>query len=339
MGYAEPGATETVTATLRRRRKTLTNNLENHNPLLRSMKAQRSIEMASGGRTIFEESLFQETGNVASYHGSQPFNMAINPVMTALEMDWKQFGGAIIINGREERMNSGDAQSINLMSGRIEALEYSLENFLNAALSGDGTADNGLAVSGMKYWITTTPTSGTVGGVDRSGSGAVWARNFKFATTTDTSGGAPGGSATSASNIKAYLNWCINSTMRGADKVKVLLAGQQHYEFLQNALQAMQVVMKDSQSVDAGYSSMSYLGIPVEMSMGGINFTGASTLATDRTYGVNTRFTKLVVHKDAYMEPLPEMQSINQDAKAQISVFMGNLVSRFPLGNFVMYDS
>lgn len=339
MGYAEPGATETVTATLRRRRKTLTNNLENHNPLLRSMKAQKTIEMATGGRTIFEESLFQETGNVASYHGSSPFNMAINPVMTALEIDWKQFGGAIVINGREERMNSGDAQSINLLSGRVEALEYSMENFLNAALAGDGTSDGGMSLSALKYWITTTPTAGTVGGVDRSGSGAVWARNFKFATTTDNSSGAPGGAATSASNIKAYYNWCINSTMRGNDKVKVLLAGQQHYEFLQSALQAMQVIMKDSQSADSGYSDLSYLGIPVAMASGGINFTGAAALATDRTYGVNTRFTKLVVHKDAYMEPLPEMQSINQDAKAQISVFMGNVMARFPLGNFVMYDS
>jgi hypothetical protein len=335
---AEPGATEYVTTTLRRRRKILTNNIENNNPVSRGMKEYDSFEMEPDGRTLFDEVSYQENATVAHYTGGAPIATAYNPTMTAFEVDWKQFAGSVQINGREQRINAGSLGTIKLLANRVKNLEFSLENFFNADLISDGTGDNGQQIGGLKYWVSSTPTSGTVGGIDRSTTGGTFARNFKFNTVSDTTGGAPGGVATTAATIKPYLNWCINSTTRSSDSVNLLLMGQSHFEFLQNAMQAIQRITDATQKAKAGFRMIDYEGIPTAM-CGGINFGGETQLATDRTYGLNLRHTRMRIHKDAYMEPLPEVQSINQDAKVQIVVFMGNMTSKFPAGNFVMFDS
>lgn len=335
---AEPGLTEIATTTLRNRRGLLTNNIENNNPVSRSMKEMETFEMEEDGRTLVEEVAYAENGTFTRYNGAQRISLAYNPTMTSFEVDWKQFAGSIVITGREKRMNGGTLGKIKLLKGRIVNLEYTLENNFNADLISDGTADGGLQMGGLKYWISSTPTSGTVGGIDRSSSANSWARNFKFDCLNDTSSGAPGGSATDASNIKARLNYCINSTTRFQDSVKVLLAGQQMFEYAQAAMQAIQRITSESKKAKAGFRELEYEGIPMIM-CGGINFGGQTQLATDRIYGVNTRYTKVRIHKDAYMEALPQVQSIDQDAEAKIVVFMGNVTCSLPKGNFVMFDS
>ena len=334
----EPGLSEIITTTLRRRRGTLTDNIENNNPVSRSMKEYDTFEMESGGRTLVEEVMFDENATVMRYHGGQVLNTNYNPTMTSFEVDWKQFAGAVVINGREERMNAGPEGKIKLLKGRITALEASLENFFNADLISDGTADGSLQMGGLKYWISTTPSSGTVGGIDRSTSAGSFARNFKFDTINDTTGGAPGGAATTAANIPTYLNYAINSTTRINDQVKVILAGQKYFEALQSAMLGLQRITRESTTGRSGYMNLYYNGIEVVM-CGGINFGGQTQVQTDRAYGVNTRYTKVRIHKDAYMEPLPEVQSINQDSKCKIVVFMGNMTCSAPALNFVMFDS
>lgn len=335
---AEPGLSERVVASLQRRRGILTDNIENHNPVARGMKEHDSFEMESGGRTLVDEVSYAENATVGHYYGGQLINTAYNPTMTAFEVEWKQFAGSVTINGREERENSGPDAMIKLFKGRIKNLEASLMNFFNADLISDGTADGGLQIGGLKYWVPTSEATGIKGGIDVSTTAGAFARNFAFDTVNDTTGGAPGGSATTAATIRPYLNWCINSTTRDSDSVDILLQGQAHFEMLQNAMQALQRITSETQKAKSGYRELVYEGIPVWM-CGGITFGSQTQLATDRTYGLNLKHTKMRIHKDAYMEPLPEVRSINQDAKVGISIFMGNMTSKFPRGNFVMFDS
>lgn len=334
---AEPGLSEIITTTQRRRQKMLRDNITNNNAILKSMKKYGGLKTIDGGYTILEEVLYAENDNYFRYAGGQIFPTAYNTTMTSFEYDWKQFGISIVINGREERMNSGVERAINLMMGRIEAAEFTLENNYNSDLLSNGTADGGKQIGGLALGISKTPTVGSLGGIDRSTTAGAFARNFKFDTINDTTGGAPGGAITSSSNIKTYYNYCINSTTRGTDRVKLLLAGQTHYQALQGAMQAIQIVT-DTKTAEAGYQNLIYEGIPVVMG-GGVDFGGQSLVQTDLTYGINTRYTKVQVHKDADMEPLPETQSLNQDAKVKLMVWMGNMTFSAPRLNFVMFDS
>lgn len=334
----EPGISELITATQRRRQKVLRDNISNNNPLVASIEAHDALELESGGRTILEEMFFDENDTFMRYFGGQVLNTSVNPVMTSAEYDWKQFAIAVVINGREERMNSGSEGVIKLMTSRIKAAEYTAENYYQQDLLSDGTSDGGLQIGGLKLIVSKTPTSGTVGGIDRSTTAGAFYRNFKFDTINDSTAPAPGGAATTAANIRQYLDYCINSTTRGQDRVKLLYQGQDHYQKLETALDALQVVQKEGSKVDAGFQTLRYKGIPVFMG-GGVNFGGQTQVETDLTYGLNTRFLKLRVHKDANFEPLPEVQSINQEVKVKLMIWMGNMTCSAPKLQFVMFDS
>lgn len=336
---AEPGLSEYVTMMQRRRQGVLRDNISNNNPLYASMEEYDGIEFEPGGRSILEEVFFAENGTYTRYYGGQQLSTAVNPVATSAEFDWKQTAIAVVINGREERMNSGKEAMIKLLSSRVKAAEYTLENNYQADMLSDGTSDSGLQIGGLKLLVSKTPTSGTVGGLDRSSSAAAFYRNVKFDTVNDSTAPAPGGVATSAATIRPYLDYCINQTTRNQDRVKILYQGQTHYQYLETALQAMQrVVSESSKTVKAGYEQLIYKGIPVFMG-GGVNFGGQTQIATDLTYGLNTRFLKMRVHKDANFEPLPEVHSINQDAKVKLMIWMGNMTCSAPKLQFVMFDS
>lgn len=333
----EPGLTEIITTTLRNRRGVLVDNITNNNPVLRELKASGNIEEEDGGRTLVEEHFFDENNTVMHYSGAQPLNLSQNKTMTAFEQDWKQFAGAVVIHGLEKRQNSGMLGKIKLLKNRLRGLEFSMENFYNADLISDGTGDGGTQIQGIKYWFSTTPTSGTVGGINRAGSDAAYARNFKFDTANDSSGGAPGGVATTAALIRIYYDYMLRELTRGDDTAKVILAGSSHYGFLQTALQPIQIAER-SDSIDGGYRKMRYQGVRV-VNCGGVNFGGQTQIQTDRSYFINTNFFKVRVHKDANMDTLPMTQSINQDAEAQIVIFMGNATCPAPRLSGVMFDS
>lgn len=334
---SEPGLSEYVTAMQRNRQGVLRDNISNNNPLQASMEEYDAIELESGGRTIIEEMASAENASFVRYYGAQVLNTSYNPTITAAEFDWKQFAIAVLVNGREERMNGGKEGIIKLVSSRVKVAEYTLENKYQADMLSDGTADSGLQIGGLKLIVAKTPTN-TVGGIDRSTTAGVFYKNVKFDTVNDSTAPAPGGVATSATTIRPYLDYCINSTTRGVDRVKMLYQGQTHYQYLETALQAMQRVTSESKSVKAGYETLIYKGIPVFMG-GGVNFGGETQIQTDLTYGLNTRFLKMRVHKDANFEPLPEVHSINQDAKVKLMIWMGNMTCSAPGLQFVMYDS
>lgn len=332
----EPGLTELITTTLRNRRKSLTNSIENNNPVSRSMKENGTFEMESGGRTLVDEAFFDDNDTFMRYTAGQVLNTSFNNTMTAFEVDWKQFAVSVTAHGREIRQNSGPEGVLKLLKNRITAAEYTLENNFNADLISNGTADGSLQIQGLKYWISRTPTTGVIGGIDRALATGAFAQNVKYATASDTFAGSTG--LTTLSNVKNRLNYLINATTRGSDKVKIILAGQGMFESLQNANDNITRIVDESKTAKTGYTSLTHMGVPVYM-CGGVNFGGQTQVATDEMFGVNTKFTKIRIHKDAYFEPLKELQSIHQDAIAQLIVFMGNMTCSAPKLNFVMYDS
>jgi hypothetical protein len=330
---AEPGLTEVVTTIGRNRQKQLRDNVTNNNFLLSSMDSYETLEEEDGGRTIVEEMAYAENSTFLRYSGAQLFSTSFNPTMTSAEFDWKQFGCAVTINGREERMNSGSEAFIKLLTNRFKIAEMTLENNYNADLLSDGTSDSGLQIGGLKFLVAKTNTN-TVGGIDRSTTGGAFFKNLKVATATD----APAsGVATSASNIEDYYTYMILNTTRGSDRTKVIYAGDTHYRFLMKSMQAIQRIA-DAGTASAGFKRLVYQGIPVEYG-GGVVFGSQSLLQADLSYFLNTKFLKVRVHRDANMEPLPEVQSINSEAKVQLIVWMGNMTMSDGKVQGVIYDS
>jgi hypothetical protein len=327
----EPGLSEIVSTTARLRSKVLKDNVRNNNAVVLMMDKYDGMRTESGGRTIVEELLYNQNGTAAWYTGGDAFSTTFAPAITAAEFDWKQLGGSVFITGRDLRMNSGKEQLINLLKGRFDALEGTLENKLNVGLLSDGSGDGGKQIIGLATIVSKTPTAGSPGGIARSGN-TFW-QNYKLQPTVDIAGA----SATSPANIKQYLTKMIINQTVGVIRPTVGICGAGHYESLMTALQAQQI-MTDPTLVKAGFENIVYQGVPFILG-GGASLSGETLVQSDLTYVLNTKFLKLVSHKDANFDALDEVQSINQDAMVQLIVWMGAMTCSHMKSQGVLFDS
>jgi hypothetical protein len=330
---AEPGLSEIITTTARNRQKKLRDNVTNNNAALLSMEEYEGIVEEDGGRTIIEEVAYAENGTYIRYDGGQPLNTNYNPTMTSFEVDWKQWGVGVVITGREERMNSGYERCIKLVSSRLKIAEDTLQNNVNADILSLGTSDGGKQIGGLALWIAKVATS-VVGGIDRNTAGGAFAQNFTFQPSATA---ALGSVATSPATVKLCYTYGVTNTTRGQDRTKLILAGIDHYQYFASAMQAIQRVT-DPRKAQAGFTTLEFMGIPVVLG-GGVSFGGQTLVPHDQTWGLNTKYLKFHVHKDANSTPLPEVQSINQDMKVQLIIGMGNLTSSAPRLSWNMWDS
>jgi hypothetical protein len=81
---------------------------------------------------------------------------------------------------------------VNLLDNKLADMAEQSARSLNALLWGDGVAD-AKAMAGIRALVTDTPTTGTVGGIDRSLAANAWWRNSSNTAAVITSGPANGG--------------------------------------------------------------------------------------------------------------------------------------------------
>lgn len=329
---AEPGLSELITTTERNRTGKLKDNVTNNNAATYCAKRYGGIEEVDGGRVLIEEMEYAENSTFQRYQGAQQLNVGFNTTLTAAQFEPKQFAAAVVINGRELRQNSGKEGIIKLLASRMKVAEKTLANNYNGDFLSDGAADSGLQIGGLKLLIAKVPTN-TVGGINRSLSSGAFFRNYKLQPSVDI----VGGTTTGPANIKQYYTKVLVNITRGTDKPHVILAGNTHYESMMTAMQAIQY-NTDPKLAEAGFDNIKYRGIPVVLG-GGKSFGGEALVPDDLSYFVNFDYLKLKIYRGANMEPLPEVQSINQDAKVQLIVWMGNATMSNGGLQAVLFDS
>ena len=309
---ASPNLNEIVTTTLRNRSGKLADNITNNNALLARMKKKGSIQTASGGRTIVQELEYAQNGTYQRYAGYQVLNIQPSDVFTSAEFDWKQAAVAVTWNGLEmDVQNTGKEQVIDLLDARIRNAEKTMANNLSYDLYSNGTADGGLQVGGLQLLVADAPTSGVVGGIDRS-QWPFW-RNQSFSGVTN------GGGAVSAANIQGYMNQLWLATKRQNDVADLIIADNAYFNFYWSALTAIQRIT-DDQTGEAGYKNLKYMGADV-VPDGGI---GAACPA-NHMYFLNTDYIKYRPSAKRNMVPLETVTSINQDASVRLIVWAGNM--------------
>ena len=309
---ASPNLSEIVTTTLRNRSGKAADNITNNNALLARLKKKGSIMPVSGGRTIVQELEYAQNGTYQRYAGYQVLNIQPSDVFTAAEFDWKQAAVAVTWNGLEiDVQNTGKEQIIDLLEGRIKNAEKTFANNLNYDLFSNGTADGGLQIGGLQSLIADAPTTGVVGGIDRS-QWAFW-RNVKYSGVTD------GGGAVSSTNIQQYMNNLWLLTKRQSDTVDLIIADNTYFQLYWQSLQSIQRITSNKQG-EAGYMDLQYMGADV-VPDGGV---GAACPAS-HMYFLNTDYIKYRPSSKRNMVPLETVGSINQDASVRLIVWAGNL--------------
>jgi len=299
---ASPNLSEIVTTTLRNRSRTLSDNVSNHNALLRRLR-ENGNQTSVTGRDIVRELEYADNGTVQFYSGYETLDVSPSDVLSAAVFDYKQLAGNVTISGLEQVKNSGTEAIINLLEARINVLEKSMMNSLSTSIYSDGTGTSGKEIGGLQLIVADAGT-GTVGGINSS-TYTFW-QNVQ---TTATS------SAFSTSNVQADMNNIYLQLVRGADSPDLVMAGTNAYKAFLGSLQAIQRITSDDLA-NSGFTSVQYLNSDVVFD---------SSCNTDRMYFLNTDYLRLEVAASRDFVPGEAKMSVNQDAMVTPMFWSGNL--------------
>ncbi len=329
---AFPNLSEIVTTTLRNRTGVLQDNVSRNNALLARMNKKGRIKTFSGGRTIVQELNYANNSTFTWYSGYQTVNINPSQVFSAAEYPIRQAALAISISGLEELQNSGEEAIIDLLESRVENGEMTFMNGLSNGIYGDGTVSG--SISGLQLLVAASPTTGTVGGIDR----AQWAfwRNIVYSALTN------GGAAATTANILNYMNSIWVQLVRGRDFPDLIVADNLMYRNYMQSLQAIQRISSDGGAPDlaeAGFTSLKYMNSDVVLDGGYQGQSGdplpfetsASTSSVGGVpagymYFLNSNYIHFRPHAQRNMVPLdPDRFSVNQDAMVRLLGWAGNM--------------
>lgn len=321
---ASPNLSEIVTTTLRNRSGKLADNVTRNNALFNRLRERGKVKPFSGGRTIVQEISYAQNGTFKRYSGYEVLNISPSDVITAAEYPIRQAAVAVSISGLEMLQNSGKEAVIDLLESRIENAEQTFMNGLAYDAYSDGTATG--QMTGLQALVSTTPTSGTIGGIDR----ATWTfwQNIKFSAVTD------GGAAATSANIQSYMNRVALQLVRGNDGPDLIVADNNYYRLFLESMQAIQRVT-DERSAGLGFTGLKYYGAgrSIDVMLDG-GFQGYSSdtnpttggAPTNSMYFLNTNYIFYRPHRDRNMVPLdPDRFSVNQDAMVKLMGWAGNM--------------
>lgn len=304
---ASPNLSEIVTTTLRGRSKKLADNVSDNTALLFRLKQRGRIRTASGGQNIVQELEYAENSSYVRYSGYELLNITPSDVITAAEFDWKQSAVAVSISGLEQLKNSGKERVIDLLESRIGNAERTFMNNLSADIYSDGTASGGKQIGGLQLLVADTPTSGTVGSIDRS--------TYSFwQNQTDTT------TAWTSSNIQAAMNSMYLSTARNRDTVDLICADNTMYTHYWTSLQSNQRFTNEKMAA-AGFENLKFMGAEVVFDGG-----QGGDAPSNHMYFLNTDYIHYRPHRDRNMVPLdPDRFATNQDALVKLIGWAGNM--------------
>lgn len=299
---------ELAATTLRKRNKSLADNITNHNALLSRLEERGNIKDISGGRTLFEPLMYAENSTAKWYDGYETFTVgAPDDTIDGAEFDWKQLGGFVAISGAEGVKNSGKEAAVGLLEARIKVLEATLRNKAGAAVYADGTGTSGKEFGGLQLLIADDPTAiGTVGGIDQV------ANTFWRNQVNNLSGGA---TVTTKDNIGNYMNSMWLNCLRGKDKVDLILSDSFMYSAYEESLQQYQR-FTSSKMAEKGFEAIKYKTADVVYD---------DQCPTDHMYFVNTDFLYLQCAKDRKFSVGKTRQIQNADYEIIPIWLMGNL--------------
>ena len=316
-----PNLDEAVVATLFDQSDNIADEITHHNPLLSSLDDQGLIRKFSGGYELRKPVMYNDTAVGGFYSGYSAFNLDAIDDATAFRFAIKQCYEPVAISGRDKRANRDQAMLLDLVEMKIKASIQRLKNTVSTSLRGDGTGSGGLEFDGIKKAVSTSPGSGTYGGIDRTSN--PFAKNLAINVTL------------TAANVQEQITDAISQVTRGDEQPDLGLMDRTAWKFLHSSLTAIQRIQLPAKKAVAGFRVLSYDGCDFVFDGG----FGSSVLETNSCRLLNTKYWTFDVVRGADFKPLaPEMaRPVDQDASFTVIIVEGNLCCAAPALQAVIY--
>lgn len=136
--------------------------------LLDRLKAGKAFKGFNGGRNITPLIEYALNTTVTSLSDTETISTTRIDVFDQAEFDFKEYGGTAVISEKERSDTQGSGGKFDLLAGKLANLRMSLMSKLSEGCFSDGTGNSSKDIGGLQHIVASTPTSGTVGGIDRS---------------------------------------------------------------------------------------------------------------------------------------------------------------------------
>jgi len=298
-----------LSTTLKKHRKTLTDNIFKSNAIFYMLKEKGAIKTEDGGERIVEPIMYGTNSTAGSYSGYDRLDITPQDGIDSAEFNWKQYSASITISGEEERKNSGKTERIiKILGARTQQAEMSLTEELTTGIFSDGTGNSNKDLTGLEAMVL---DSGIYGGIDSS--------TYTWWASTVDSDSVP----LALSDIRTNFNTISKG---GKDTPNLIVTTQTLFEkfeaFLTNVSAtniagAFQTRSEGEKKLgDAGFQTLAFKGTPIVW----------DELAPSGTwYHLNLRHMDLTIHKDANFETTDFVKPEDQDARVAQILWMGNM--------------
>lgn len=286
------------------------------------------------GPTIRERLLYAESGTYTRYSGYEFLNPAPKELINDAEYTPKLGAVSVTLSNEDILRNAGRAQLLSVLRTHIAAAEQELLDRFTEDLHGDGTLSGGRQIGGLQLLIPTDPTSGTVGGIDRSAN-AIW-RTSEYDADTDFTAI---GTQVNSTTVRPMLDSMMIDLSRGREGVDCIAMSKEHYTAYMSATVAIQRINDENRLGKLGFSNLRYYGAGRSVDVvleGGIG----TAMPSDVSYLLNMKGLKFRYHPDRnFVKFGGKQMPVNQDAIVQHIGFFGEFTVCNPIHLAKFYDS
>ena len=307
---------EVVVATLFDQSDNIADEVLHHNPLLAALDDRGNVRRFSGGYEIRKPVLFNDTAIGGFFSGFEAFDLEPASDFSAFQFAIRQCYEPLSISGRDRRANRDQEMLLDHVESKMQASTSRLKNTVSTSLRGDGTAFGGREFEGIQKMISTTPSTGTYGAIDRATN--TWARNIAISV----SGGF------TAANVQENITDGLCRASRGDEAPDLGIMDRSTWKLLHSSMMAIQRITKTDRKALAGFRSMTYDGCDFVYDGG----YGSTVLPTGQCRLINTKYVTFDLVRGADFKPLdPKLdRPIDQDAFFTVIIVEGNLCCSAP---------
>jgi hypothetical protein len=273
-------------------------------PLMKALQAKQK-EAPGAKQYIVEQLRKTYSSNFQWFNGSSIVTYNRRQTLEQANYAWRSCHDGLALD--EDRLaqngititddgktgTASDAEKIqltNLFEEQSEVLRLGFQEQFSQALHLDGTQSTD-AITGLDSLVSLTPTSGTVGGIDRStAANAYWRNNVATGLTTTTTTG------TILNNMETTWRNCI----RNGGMPDLILAGSSFFDgyrqFVLNTYGRMDFGPSEQKVIEGGTKSMTFHGKEITWSPEFADLDSRyapSTLWEKRCYFLNLQTIRL----------------------------------------------
>jgi hypothetical protein len=232
---------------------------------------------------------------VASYSDTDAISTTRVDVFDRAEFQWKEYAGTAVLSDIEADRNKGDGTVFPLLPAKLENLRNSMKRAINTDIFSDGTGNSSKQIGGFQYLISSTPTTGTVGAINRANF-AFWRNQQALGTKT----------TTAYDNLRAAMRSIYNLSSNGMGDAhpSSIVTERTTFEGFEGLLLANER-FTDKSDGDGGFKNevLKFKGAKISYDV---------ACPSGTMYFFNPRFLKLSYVKGSWFKMLDEQRPANQ---------------------------